>query len=106
MSGPQGGGGSFNFTTVADEHGLYLQWLLEHMRDNGLDVVDIKPEEEEAWVQHCYEADKGSACLRDCITYYNGEGTARPGSLAYYGGRVWNKKVAESQKTLEPYKFQ
>jgi cyclohexanone monooxygenase len=106
MSGPQGGGGSFNFTTAADEHGHYLQWLLDHMRTHKLDVVDVQQQAEDEYVQHCYDADKASAPLRDCITYYNGEGTARPGSLAYYGGREWAKRVAQAQDTLAPYIFQ
>ena len=35
---------------------------------------------------HCRQVDIATAPLRDCISYYNGEGGAEPGSLAYYGG--------------------
>ncbi|MED6341822.1 MAG: NAD(P)/FAD-dependent oxidoreductase, partial [Pseudomonadota bacterium] len=41
ISGPQGGGGSFNFTNAIEEHGDYVVWLLETMRDQGNEVVDV-----------------------------------------------------------------
>ena len=50
--------------------------------------------------------DIATAPLRDCITYYNGEGTAEPGSLAYYGGNRWHKYRVEAQTTLAPYVFE
>jgi len=56
-------------------------------------------------VEHCREVDIATAPLRDCISYYNGEGKASPGSLAYYGGRQWDKYRMEAQTTLEPYVF-
>jgi hypothetical protein len=40
------------------------------------------------------KVDLETAPLRDCISYYNGEGNAAPGSLAYYGGGIpaqWHK---------------
>ena len=44
--------------------------------------------------------------LRDCISYYNGDGTAEPGSLAYYGGpQKWHALRAEAQLSLSPYVF-
>ena len=46
-----------------------------------------------------------TAPLRDCLSYYNGHGNARPGSLAYYGGGTWHKWRNEAQATLEPYVF-
>jgi cyclohexanone monooxygenase len=45
-----------------------------------------------------------SAPLRDCISYYNGDGNAKPGSLAYYGGgQRWHARRVAAQKTMEPY---
>merc|ERR1719498_672352 len=85
MSGPQGGGGGFNFTLACEEHGDYMQWLLTHMRDQNVDVVDVKKEDEDEYAEHCAKADQDTSPLRNCLTYYNGEGTAQPGSLAYYG---------------------
>ena len=35
------------------------------------------------------QADIATAPLRDCLSYYNGHGEAKPGSLAYYGGAQW-----------------
>ena len=50
--------------------------------------------------------DLATAQLRDCISYYNGEGNAAPGSLAYYGGGKWHKHRIPAQSTLEPYLFE
>ena len=106
VAGPQGGGGSFNFTDAIEAHGEYVVWLLRTMRDRGADVVDIRTEPESAYAEHCRMSDIATAPLRDCISYYNGHGEAEPGSLAYYGGNRWHKLRAEAQATLEPYVFE
>jgi cyclohexanone monooxygenase len=81
--------------------------MLETMRQRGAGVVDIKKEPEIAFAEHCKQADIMSAPLRDCLSYYNGEGNAEPGSLAYYGGPVaWHKRRRDAQETLEPYVFE
>ena len=105
ISGPQGGGGSFNFTNAIEEHGDYVVWLLETMRDQGNEVVDVEVEHEDAYAKHCRDADQLTRPLRDCITYYNGHGEAEPGSLAYYGGGTWHKYRIRAQESLEPYIF-
>ena len=105
ISGPQGGGGSFNFTNAIEEHGDYVVWLLETMRDQGNGVVDVEAEHEDAYAKHCRDADQLTRPLRDCITYYNGHGEAEPGSLAYYGGGTWHKYRIRAQETLDPYIF-
>ena len=105
ISGPQGGGGSFNFTNAIEEHGDYVVWLLETMRDQGNGVVDVEAENEDAYAKHCRDVDQLTRPLRDCITYYNGHGEAEPGSLAYYGGGTWHKYRIRAQETLEPYIF-
>ncbi|MFN0091713.1 MAG: flavin-containing monooxygenase [Acidimicrobiales bacterium] len=105
MTGPQGGGGSFNFTDVIDAHADYVSWLLTTMREKGHDIVDVEEAPEDEYAQHCREADLATAPLRDCISYYNGHGEAEPGSLAYYGGRRWNTFRDAAQQTLEPYRF-
>ena len=48
-------------------------------------------EPEDAYAEHCREADIATAPLRDCLSYYNGHGDAEPGSLAYYGGGGWHR---------------
>ncbi|MFT7646290.1 MAG: cation diffusion facilitator CzcD-associated flavoprotein CzcO [Candidatus Poriferisodalaceae bacterium] len=105
VSGPQGGGGSFNFTDAIEMHGDYIVWMLTTMRDKAIDVVDITADSEEAYAEHCKQADMATAPLRDCISYYNGEGGAEPGSLAYYGGGTWHKYRLAAQDSLEPYVF-
>jgi cation diffusion facilitator CzcD-associated flavoprotein CzcO len=105
VTGPQGGGGSFNFTDAIDAHADYIVWMLSTMRDRGLDVVDVREDQEEEYAAHCREADIATAPLRDCISYYNGHGEAEPGSLAYYGGRRWHQFRMQAQETLSPYLF-
>jgi cation diffusion facilitator CzcD-associated flavoprotein CzcO len=105
VSGPQGGGGSFNFTNAIEEHGDYIVWMLTTMRDAGVRVVDVKKEPEDEYAAHCRVADINTAPLRDCISYYNGHGEAEPGSLAYYGGGQWHKYRIRAQSTLDPYLF-
>jgi len=106
VSGPQGGGGSFNFTNAIEEHGDYIVWMLKTMREQGAAIVDVKAEPEKQYAEHCRNADITTAPLRDCISYYNGHGDAEPGSLAYYGGGRWHKFRANAQETLDPYIFE
>jgi cation diffusion facilitator CzcD-associated flavoprotein CzcO len=105
VTGPQGGGGSFNFTDVIYAHADYLIWMMQTMRERGASVVDVRKEPEDKYAEHCRDVDIATAPLRDCISYYNGEGKAAPGSLAYYGGRQWDKFRVEAQSSLEPYVF-
>jgi cation diffusion facilitator CzcD-associated flavoprotein CzcO len=106
VTGPQGGGGSFNFTDVIYAHADYLIWMMKTMRERGENVVDVRKDPEDKYAQHCAEVDIATAPLRDCISYYNGEGNAAPGSLAYYGGGKWHKYRIAAQSTLEPYVFE
>ena len=105
VSGPQGGGGSFNFTDAIESHSDYIVWMLQTMRDRGERIVDVEAEPEAAYAEHCRKADIATAPLRDCLSYYNGHGEAEPGSLAYYGGGRWHKYRIEAQSTLAPYVF-
>ncbi len=105
VSGPQGGGGSFNFTNAIEEHGDYILWMLQTMRERGANVVDVRKEPEDEYAEHCRMVDIATQPLRDCISYYNGHGEAAPGSLAYYGGGQWHKYRTSAQSTLEPYVF-
>jgi cyclohexanone monooxygenase len=105
VTGPQGGGGSFNFTDAIDAHGEYVVWMLQTLRERGDRIVDIRPEAEANYAEHCRQSDIATAPLRDCLSYYNGHGDAEPGSLAYYGGGRWHKYRIEAQSTLAPYVF-
>jgi cyclohexanone monooxygenase len=107
MSGPQGGGGQFNFTRGIEAHTDYVVWMLKTLRGRGANVVDIRREPEITYAEHCRDADIRTRPLRDCLSYYNGDGNAEPGSLAYYGGpRKWHELRAAAQESLEPYVFE
>ena len=105
ISGPQGGGGSFNFIDAIDQHAEYAVWMITTMRDQGHATVDVTEQAEIDYAAHCRKADIATQPLRDCISYYNGEGRAEPGSLAYYGGGNWHKWRLRAQESLEPYLF-
>lgn len=105
VTGPQGGGGSFNFTDAIDAHGDYLVWMLSTLRDRGEKIVDVQRQPQDEYAEHCRQADIMSAPLRDCLSYYNGHGDAEAGSLAYYGGGRWHKIRRAAQDTLQPYRF-
>lgn len=106
MTGPQGGGGQFNFTRVCEMHANYVTWMLTTMRERGLATVDITRQSEEEYAAHCREVDLQSRPLRDCYSYYNGEGAGEPGSLAYYGGgQRWHEWREDAQQSLKPYVF-
>ena len=107
MSGPQGGGGQFNFTRGLEAHTDYVVWMLKTLRERGVGIVDITRESEVDYAAHCRDADLRSAAFRDCLSYYNGEGNAEPGSLAYYGGPdEWHRRRKEAQASLAPYVFE
>jgi cyclohexanone monooxygenase len=107
MSGPQGGGGQFNFTRGIEGHVEYVVWMLKTLRGRGASVVDVRKEPENAYAEHCREADISTRPFRDCLSYYNGEGAAEPGSLAYYGGpQKWHELRVAAQTSLEPYVFE
>lgn len=106
MTGPQGGGGQFNFTRGIEAHTDYVVWMLNIMRERGAGIVDIKKEPEIEYAEHCRVADINTRPLRDCLSYYNGDGGAEPGSLAYYGGpQKWHELRASAQASMEPYIF-
>ena len=105
ISGPQGGGGSFNFLDAINQHVDYIVWMLTELRTRGEECVDITPESEAEYAEHCRIADTTTAPLRDCLSYYNGHGDAEPGSLAYYGGGYWHKIRIKAQESMAPFVF-
>jgi len=107
LSGPQGGGGQFNFIVGLESHTDYVTWMMETLRERNAGIVDVRKDMEDAYAEHCREADILTRPLRDCISYYNGEGTAEPGSLAYYGGpKEWHRRRAAAQASMEAYIFE
>jgi cyclohexanone monooxygenase len=106
MSGPQGGGGQFNFTRGIEAHTDYVVWMFETLRQRGAGIVDIKKEPEIEYAAHCRVVDINTQPFRDCVSYYNGEGLAEPGSLAYYGGpQKWHEMRTAAQASLDAYVF-
>jgi len=106
MSGPHGCGGQFNFTRGIESHTDYVVWMMKTLRERGGGIFDIKKTPEIEYAEHCRDVDTNTRPLRDCVSYYNGEGKAEAGSLAYYGGPVkWHQLRTEAQETMEPYVF-
>ena len=106
MSGPQGGGGQFNFIRTIDSHAEYVVWMLSEMRRRGAKTVDVAATAEDAYAAHCRDADVLTRPLRDCLSYYNGDGNAEPGSLAYYGGsEKWHALRRAAQEEMTAYRF-
>jgi hypothetical protein len=84
-----------------------VAWLLKTSRERGNCIIDITKKSEIAYAEHCRDADIGTRPLRDCLSYYNGDGNAEPGSLAYYGGpQKWHEIRMAAQASLEPYVFE
>jgi cyclohexanone monooxygenase len=107
LAGPQGGGGQFNFTRGIESQTDYVAWMLETMKTNKAKIVDVKPEPELEWAAHCREVDIGTSAFRDCPSYFNNDGKAEPGSLAYYGGAEnWHARRKAAQASLDPYAFE
>ncbi|WP_204271871.1 hypothetical protein, partial [Escherichia coli] len=72
----------FNFTRTIESHTDYVVWMLRIMRERGAATIDVTKDSEAAYAAHCRDADVRTAAFRDCLSYYNGEGNAEPGSLA------------------------
>jgi cyclohexanone monooxygenase len=84
-----------------------VTWMMETLRERGAGIVDIKQEPEDAYAEHCKVVDIATRPLRDCVSYYNGEGNANPGSLAYYGGPTkWHELRTAAQETMDVYMFE
>jgi cyclohexanone monooxygenase len=107
LSGPQSGGGQFNFTRTMESQTDYVAWLLSESRARGHDIIDVSKDSEVVYADHCRDADLRTRPLRDCLSYYNGDGNAEPGSLAYYGGPDrWHQIRMQAQESLAPYVFE
>ena len=105
IAGPQGTGGSFNFTDAIEEHSEYVVALLSTMREQNFTLVDVQKDDELRFSKHCAEADIASAPLRDCLGNFNGYGRAERGSLGYFGGKKAARLREEALSTLKPYIF-
>ena len=107
IMGPQSGGYGFNLMDGINTQTDHVLWLMKTMKANGVDIVDVKQESEEQYVKHCAEMDIGTKPLRDCLSYYDDYGKARPGALGYYGGAEnWVKIKSEAEESLAGFIFE
>ena len=106
VTGPQGGGGSFNFTDAIDTHGDYVTWMLTTMRDERPRHRRRRRRRRRRRTPST-AASPTSAPPRCATASRTTTATARPqpGSLAYYGGGNWHKFRIAAQDTREPYVF-
>ena len=59
ISGPQGGGGQFNFTRIIESHSDYVVWMLKTLKEKGATQVDVQMSAENDYAEHC----------KDCLLY-------------------------------------
>jgi len=103
MSGPQAAGANFNFMSLIEKQAEYLTDMLTHMRDVVHQTcVDVDKESEGVWAEHCADRDRSMGqFLRSTISYYNQEGTKRPGDLDYNGGMIYYKWQDEATTMMK-----
>lgn len=107
IMGPQSGGYGFNLMDGIYTQTDHVLWTLNTMKEQGYGVVDVAPDAEKAYVEHCARMDIATLPLRDCLSYYNGYGNAKPGSLGYYGGpEQYNKIKHEAEVSKEGFVFE
>src|SRR5260370_16751715 len=61
VTGPQGGGGSFNFTDVIYAHADYLVWVLQTMLERGPPIVYVPSKPEDPYPDNCRDFDLSPA---------------------------------------------
>ena len=78
MTGPQGGGGSFNFTDAIDTHADYVVWMLSTMRDTAT-KSSTSTQDARGGVRRALPRSRHRhRPAADCLSYYNGHGEAEP----------------------------
>ena len=71
MAGPQAAGAAFNNVSLIENQVAYIAKLLTQMKSAGSDLVDVNPEAEKNWGEHCTNAESSARLIRDCVSYYN-----------------------------------
>ena len=105
MTGPQGGGGSFNFTDAIEAHADYVVWMLTTLRERGEAIVDVAKEPEDAYAEHCRDGrhrHRPAARLPLLLQRARRRGARQPRLLRR---RPLARMRIEAQATLEPYIF-
>jgi cyclohexanone monooxygenase len=87
ITGPQSPSVLTNMPVAIEQHVDWISGVIQHMRDNGLDVVEPTREAEDAWVDHSQEV-AYATLLPQSATWYMGANI--PGKpqvfLPYLGG--------------------
>jgi cation diffusion facilitator CzcD-associated flavoprotein CzcO len=111
MGGPQAFGAAFNFMSLLEQQGRHVAAVVKHMRSEGLNTVDARPDAEEDYVNFCIRSAE-KAPFNQCSSYYNQEGTAKPQDLPYSASSSrYYSQLAEAQQGLaadpsvSPYLF-
>ena len=106
VTGPQGGGGSFNFTDAIDTHGDYVVWMLSTMRDRG--ERRRRRRRRRPRRRTPSTAARPTSPPRRCATASRTTtATARPSPAASptTAAAAGTSGAIEAQETLEPYVF-
>jgi hypothetical protein len=108
MSGPQGGGGQFNFIRGLESHTDYVVWMLSTLRERGA-ACRRYPQGAGSGLRRALPRRRHlvpGRCATACRTT-TARATPQPGSLAYYGGpKKWHELRAAAQASLDPYVFE
>ena len=72
MSGPQGGGGPFNFIMGLESHTAYVVWMLSEMRSRWARFVAILKAPEDAYAQSLPSGELPGHRLAPFPYYHNG----------------------------------
>ena len=106
VTGPQGGGGSFNFTDAIDAHGDYVVWMLSTMRDRRRATSSTSSRSRRTSTPST--APRPTSPPRRCATASRTTtATARPSPAASptTAAAAGTSGACEAQETLEPYVF-
>jgi len=75
-------------------HAKYIVETVEMMRERTTRLIDVTKASEDEYVEHCAEMDILSAPLRDCFSYYNGNGKSK-----------LECQIGQSEEMAEPIPF-
>jgi hypothetical protein len=107
MSGPQGGGGQFNFIRGLEGHTDYVVWMLSTMRERGARVVDIRKEPRWPTPSTAREADSSPGpCATACRTTTATATRNRAASPTTAVRKKWHELRAAAQASLTAYVFE
>jgi cation diffusion facilitator CzcD-associated flavoprotein CzcO len=87
ITGPQSPSVLTNMPVAIEQHVEWISDLIEHMHDNGLDVVEATREAEDGWVDHSQEVAYATLFPRSATWYMGANIPGKPQVfLPYLGG--------------------